>query len=180
MKILNKPNKGKSDEDLAELVPIIKTIQFFKDRDIKDADYPEIISSMNYEFCPAGHDVFEYGSYGEKFYIILQGEVKVIIPNPEIWDFKERFEEHKQKLKQEEQKTKLDDERIERLKKERRRKKKEAKRKKSRNAKYRAMLGDVGKVATADHGSTSKNRLGSQENKTRTGNHLRIESARSH
>ena len=92
---MNKPNKGKSEEDLQELVPIIKQIQFFKDRDIKDTDYPEIISSMNYEFCKAGSEVFEYGSYGDKFYIILQGEVKVIIPNPEIWDFKERFEFYK-------------------------------------------------------------------------------------
>ena len=52
-------------------MPIVKQIQFFKERDIKNADYPEIISSMNYEFLKAGSVVFEYGSTGDKFYIIL-------------------------------------------------------------------------------------------------------------
>jgi hypothetical protein len=45
------------------------------------------------------------GSLGEKFYIILQGEAKVIIPNPELgWEFKSRFEEYKIKMNEEKEK----------------------------------------------------------------------------
>lgn len=61
----------------------------------------------------------------------------------------------------EEEKKRLDDERIEMLKKERKRKKKEEKRRKNRGTKYKAMLGDIGKGQTAEHGNTSNVRLGS-------------------
>jgi len=30
---------------------------------------------------------------GEKFYMILEGEVQVIVPNPECRDFKRRYQE---------------------------------------------------------------------------------------
>jgi hypothetical protein len=33
------------------------------------------------------------GSVGEKFYMILDGEVSVIIPNPECKDFQRRYQE---------------------------------------------------------------------------------------
>ena len=31
------------------LVPLVKEIQFFKEREIKDKDYPEIVSCLTYE-----------------------------------------------------------------------------------------------------------------------------------
>jgi hypothetical protein len=59
---LNKPSKGRTDKDLEELVPLIKKIVFFKEREIKDGDFPDIVSCLTYEFFKAGKEVFEYGN----------------------------------------------------------------------------------------------------------------------
>ena len=40
-----------------------------------------------------GNKIAHLGSIGDKFYIILQGNVSVMIPNPDIKDFKKRYEE---------------------------------------------------------------------------------------
>ena len=42
----------------------------------------EIASCMTYEFKPANHTIFDFGSIGDKFYIILEGMVSVLLPNP--------------------------------------------------------------------------------------------------
>lgn len=59
---MNKPSKNRTERDLEELVPLIKTIDFFKERDIKDADLPDIVSCLTYEFYKSGKEVFEYGN----------------------------------------------------------------------------------------------------------------------
>lgn len=56
-----KPSKSRTEENLAQLVPLIKTIQFFKERDIRDADFPDIVSCLTYESFEQGQDVFRYG-----------------------------------------------------------------------------------------------------------------------
>ena len=43
------------------VVPYIKSIQFFKERDIRDSDLPEIVECMTYEFHKAASEVFKYG-----------------------------------------------------------------------------------------------------------------------
>lgn len=53
--------KGRTEADLEKLVPLIKEIEFFRDRDIKDHDFPDIVSCLTYEHLPAGSSVFEYG-----------------------------------------------------------------------------------------------------------------------
>ena len=96
--ILNKPTRGKNEEDVKELMPFLKQIKFFQERtSIKDSDYPEIISSINYEFMQAGKEVFHYDQPGDKFYIILLGSVKVILPNPDMPDFLNRYATFKAK-----------------------------------------------------------------------------------
>jgi CRP-like cAMP-binding protein len=45
------------------------------------------------EFHPKNRELFEYGSIGDRFYIIIEGEISVHIPNPECRDFKRRYEE---------------------------------------------------------------------------------------
>ena len=35
---------------------------------------------MNFEFHSAGHDVFEYGDNGDKFYLIIRGTASVKVP----------------------------------------------------------------------------------------------------
>ena len=46
------------------LVPLIKTIQFFKERDIKEQDYIELVSCLTYEQFQVADNVFEYGKFG--------------------------------------------------------------------------------------------------------------------
>lgn len=53
----------------------------------------DILNSLKYEFQPKQRDIFEFGDQGEKFYMILEGEVSVVIPNPECKDFQHRYEE---------------------------------------------------------------------------------------
>ena len=40
----------------------------------------EIYPKIKFEHFPAGEVVFNHGDYGDKFYIIMKGEVGVIIP----------------------------------------------------------------------------------------------------
>lgn len=40
-----------------------------------------IAESLSYEFCKDGHTVFHQGDKGDKFYIIIDGEVSVKIYN---------------------------------------------------------------------------------------------------
>jgi hypothetical protein len=60
-RVLMKLQKSRTEEELDQLVPLIKEIQFFKERDIKDHDLPDIVSCLNYEFFKAGSNVFDYG-----------------------------------------------------------------------------------------------------------------------
>jgi hypothetical protein len=73
------------------LIPIIREIQFFKERDIKAEDLVEIAYRLKHDFIPANQNVFSYGkqkllrvlgTLGDKFYVVLKGEVEVLIPNP--------------------------------------------------------------------------------------------------
>jgi signal-transduction protein with cAMP-binding, CBS, and nucleotidyltransferase domain len=81
--ILTKPIKRRSDEELSDaLIPMMRDIQFFKERgDVKEADFAEIGQCLTYEYFKNGNSVFEWGSVGDKFYIILQGVVSVQVPN---------------------------------------------------------------------------------------------------
>ncbi len=80
MQILQKGQRHRTERDLEQLVPLIKSIQFFKERDIHEADFIEIVNSLHYEYMAPGSTVFDFGSSGDKFYIILQGLVQVLIP----------------------------------------------------------------------------------------------------
>ena len=43
------------------VVPNIKGIDFFRERDILDSDLPDIVACMTYEFHKAATEVFKYG-----------------------------------------------------------------------------------------------------------------------
>ena len=91
--ILMRPCSERSEDDTRELLPLVKGIKFFKEQGISDAfEYLQIAQCLTYESVTKGKDVFEYGSVGEKFFIIIEGEVSVVIPNPECRDFKHRYE----------------------------------------------------------------------------------------
>lgn len=39
---------------------------------------------VSYEYQTKGDFVFKFGDYGDKFYVILRGEVSVRIPDPKL------------------------------------------------------------------------------------------------
>jgi hypothetical protein len=91
--VLMKARDQRTDDDIRELLPMVRSIKFFKEQSITDiSEMLDIANSLTYEFIPKGKEVFEYGSIGEKFFIIIEGEVSVIIPNPECRDFKHRYD----------------------------------------------------------------------------------------
>ncbi|CDW74956.1 UNKNOWN [Stylonychia lemnae] len=64
------------------MVPLIREIAFFKRMNIQGPDLSQICHELKYEFYREGESVFRQGEYGDKFYIILKGEVSVKIPDP--------------------------------------------------------------------------------------------------
>ena len=66
------------------MLPIIKEIAFFKNKNIHGQDLVQICQEMKHEFYREGEAVFKQGEYGDKFYIILRGEVSVKIPDPKL------------------------------------------------------------------------------------------------
>lgn len=63
------------------MLAILRNIAFFKDNEIKQSDLNEIVTRLKYEHMRTGDIVFSYGDFGEKFYIIIEGSVGVMIPN---------------------------------------------------------------------------------------------------
>ena len=61
----------------------MKQIKFFKEREIPDKYYLDIAKSLTYLKLPEKSIVFEYGTLGDLFYIILEGKVKILIPDKE-------------------------------------------------------------------------------------------------
>jgi CRP-like cAMP-binding protein len=57
------------------LFQCLNKIKFFADREIPADSYNLIANALQYEFFRKGDIVFEKGSIGDKFYIILHGEV---------------------------------------------------------------------------------------------------------
>ena len=58
-----KPMKKRTDYDSEALLPLIKEISFFVEREIKDSDLLDIASCLTYEFKASGQTLFEFGSY---------------------------------------------------------------------------------------------------------------------
>ncbi|CDW88479.1 cyclic nucleotide-binding domain containing protein [Stylonychia lemnae] len=96
--ILIKPSKRRTDEDLEYLIPLIQKIQFFKERDIKQENYKLIVESLTYEYHQAGELVFSQGEQGDKFYIIIEGQVSVRVMNKEYERREKEISQLKQKM----------------------------------------------------------------------------------
>lgn len=65
------------EDDVKQIMSIVKI--FFKDK--SDLEIFEIAKHTNYEHCMADEIVFELGSVGDKFYLILRGEIGVMMPS---------------------------------------------------------------------------------------------------
>ena len=75
--MLSKPENERQEDDIKLLISIIKV--FFKDKG--ELEIYEIAKHVKYEFHEAEEVVFEHGSVGDKFYLIIKGEVAVLIPS---------------------------------------------------------------------------------------------------
>ena len=59
----------------------MRTIPFFKDRGLKDTSITDVLSLMTYKEMKKDELVIEYGTFGEDFYVILEGECEVLVPD---------------------------------------------------------------------------------------------------
>jgi len=91
IKILKKPFHRRCDHDLHQLIPFVRDIKFFQERatHIKAQDFPDVVQSLHHEEFEGGEYVMHWGELGDKFYIILRGKVKVLIPSPKMKNSKE-------------------------------------------------------------------------------------------
>ena len=52
-------------------------IEFFERLEFELAQH-SALRYLRYEACPAGHELFHSGQAGDKFYVIVRGEVKIM------------------------------------------------------------------------------------------------------
>lgn len=64
------------------LMPLLKELKFFKSKQIEGNDILQVCQEIKYEYMSQGDYVFKFGDTGDKFYVILKGEVSVRIPDP--------------------------------------------------------------------------------------------------
>jgi CRP-like cAMP-binding protein len=79
--ILVKNPQRRSQVELDSIVPLIMKIQFFKEREMKYESCIHVAETLQYEFHLMDHVVFKQGDDGDKFYIIIDGEVSIKIYN---------------------------------------------------------------------------------------------------
>lgn len=87
--ILNKPANKRVPMDNQLLVPLIQSINFFKEREITQDNAVMIAETLSYEYMTPQTTVFYQGDQGDKFYIIIEGEVSVKIQN-KVYESKRR------------------------------------------------------------------------------------------
>lgn len=92
--VLAKPFYQRTQEEVEEVATVLKPIKFFKERNLKDKDMQELVYAFKLETMDVDEDVMHCGDRGYTFYIILKGQVKVLIPNPLIKNWKQKRYAH--------------------------------------------------------------------------------------
>lgn len=62
------------------LVPYCKTLPFFKNRDLSETAIAEVLALMTLREVNEDQFVIEFGDRGDEFFLILEGDVEVLIP----------------------------------------------------------------------------------------------------
>ena len=83
IQILKKNPQQRTDKDLNILVSIVREIESLRNDQIQTHHMVDLCSEFRYEMIPAGEFVFYQNDYGDKFYVILQGKVQVLVNNLE-------------------------------------------------------------------------------------------------
>lgn len=78
--------------DETEVYEILQNIKFFKENNIVGEDLKILIDNLKFERMDEDEFVFHFGEFGDKFYIILEGAVKILRPIKN-----KEFEEHEEK-----------------------------------------------------------------------------------
>ena len=60
---MHKPPKKRTEKEIQALVPLIKDIQFFKEREIREQDLYDIVKFLTYEYKNTTQKVFDFGKY---------------------------------------------------------------------------------------------------------------------
>jgi CRP-like cAMP-binding protein len=84
---LTKNQRNRTAEDLENLMIATESVFFFQklrdDNEGSTSEHRACCKVMEYETFAEGQYVMKYGERGTKFYIILNGKVKVLVPNLE-------------------------------------------------------------------------------------------------
>jgi CRP-like cAMP-binding protein len=78
--ILNKPSNSRTGEDIREIAAQIYNIKFFESLRENKPVFGECCAYLTYECFGPDEFIFKLGDYGDKFYILIQGEVSVLVP----------------------------------------------------------------------------------------------------
>ena len=76
------PKHNRNTSHLNYLVSVLHVHPFFKQRGIKDGVLLDILTCMEFLECEKEKVVFEIGSEGDLFYLILDGVIEITIPDP--------------------------------------------------------------------------------------------------
>ena len=71
--ILKKHSYQRTQEDLDVLIPYIK-----------QDDFLNLVQCLQHEQYGDQDKIFDWGDYGDKFYVVLKGSIRVLIPSPKI------------------------------------------------------------------------------------------------
>lgn len=63
-----------------QVYKILKNTKFFQDQNLKDEEYKFLVETVELEEMDTDEFVFHYGQFGSKFYIVLEGSVKILRP----------------------------------------------------------------------------------------------------
>jgi CRP-like cAMP-binding protein len=66
---------------------VVKNLPFFMDRGLKETSILDALSLMTYKEVKKDDFVIEFGTFSDEFYLILEGECEVLVPDKESDDF---------------------------------------------------------------------------------------------
>jgi len=67
----------KTDDQLSEIYPLVKNN--FLTKNLDEAEIQKLIKAMKPEYFKRGENIISYGEVGNKYYILADGTVKVIV-----------------------------------------------------------------------------------------------------
>ncbi|CAI2361678.1 unnamed protein product [Moneuplotes crassus] len=79
--ILNKPSSQRSHKDNEKTASVIRNLKFIKEQNMPDKNLLDLAQCMDLLEIKEGDLVFDYGTEGDLFYIILSGVVSILIPD---------------------------------------------------------------------------------------------------